>query len=123
MKTSLRFCLAAGALLLAAVTVRADDLGTVRARMEQRLFKLDALKSNGAIGENNRGFVEVREDRDDAGNLCAEENRDREAVYAEIAKRNGTSTDQVGRLRAKKIAESSATGVWLQREDGSWHKK
>lgn len=118
-----RFLLAAGLLALVAVPVRAEDLGAVRARMEQRLSKLDALKTSGAIGENNRGLVEVRGADGQAATICSEENRDRETVYADIARRNQTTAEQVGRLRAKKIAESSAPGVWLQKEDGSWYRK
>lgn len=111
------------ALFFSASASRAEDLGTVRARMSARLSKLDPLKAGGAIGENNRGFVEVRAAKGDAAQVVAEENRDRETVYAQIAQSNGTSAGQVGRLRAKKIAENSAAGVWLQHDDGSWHKK
>jgi uncharacterized protein len=102
---------------------RAEDLGAVKARIAQRLSKLDELKAKGALGENNRGLVEVREGSGDAASVAAEENRDRETVYAAIAKQAGTSPDQVGHARAKKIAESSAAGVWLQHEDGTWYKK
>lgn len=58
-----------------------------------------------------------------AGEVMAAENGDRETVYAALAKQTGTSAEQVGRARAKQIAAASAAGVWLQREDGTWHKK
>ena len=103
--------------------VRAEDLGAVKARMNQRLSKIDQLKSSGAIGENNRGFAEVRGGGGDAADVVAAENRDRETVYAAIAKQTGSSAEQVGRARARQIAAASAPGVWLQREDGNWYKK
>ncbi|MBX3751280.1 MAG: DUF1318 domain-containing protein [Opitutaceae bacterium] len=122
MKTSLfRLTLLLVALVLAPIVTRAEDLGAVRARMEQRLPQIDALKSSGALGENNRGFLEARSG--DGGSVAAAENRDREVVYAELAKRTGASTDSVGRARAKQIAANSAPGVWLQRESGEWYQK
>lgn len=119
-----RLCLVAGALFLATAAVRAQDLGAVRARMEQRLSRVDALKARGALGENNRGFLEVRGGRDEeAAALAAEENRDRETVYAAIAKQTGSTPAAVGAARAKQIAANSAAGVWLQRENGEWYRK
>ena len=111
------------AIALPSATVHAQDLGAVKARMSQRLRQLDELKSKGAIGENNRGFVEARAADPAAGSVISSENSDREAVYAALAKQTGTSADQVGRARAKQIASGSAAGVWVQKEDGTWQKK
>ena len=120
----LRLCLVVSAFLsTVAITRAAEDLGAVKARIGQRLSKLDSLKASGAIGENNRGLVEVRGGSGDAASVVADENRDREVVYAAIAKQTGASPDGVGRARAKQIAANSAAGVWLQHEDGSWYKK
>lgn len=127
MKTSLlrllAVVLALGLSAAVVTTARAEDLGAVKARMNQRLSQVDQLKASGAIGENNRGFLEVREGGGEAGNVVSAENRDREAVYAAIAKQTGSTAEQVGRARARQIAANSAAGVWLQREDGSWYKK
>lgn len=111
------------ALGLPATVAHAQDLGAVKARMAQRLPQLDQLKAKGAIGENNRGLVEARGADAAAGPVISSENSDRETVYAALAKQTGSSADQVGRARAKQIAASSAAGVWVQKEDGSWHKK
>jgi len=126
MKTSrLRFLFMVAALMLGAGTIeiRADDLGAVKARMTQRLSTLDRLKASGVIGENNRGLLELRGGDADAGDAVAAENRDRNMVYAAIAKQTGTSADQVARARARQIAAGSARGVWLQKDDGSWYRK
>ena len=106
-----------------AVTVHAEDLGAVKARMEQRLAKVVQLQASGALGETNRGLVEVRAAGGDAGEVAAAENRDRGTVYAAIAKQQGVDADSVGRARAKKIAATSPAGTWLQHDDGSWFKK
>jgi uncharacterized protein len=106
------------------VAVRAQDLAAVRQRMEQRLPALDALRQQGAIGENNRGYTEVREAAGDASRVSQEENRDREVVYTAIARQQaGVTAEQVGRARARQIAQNSAPGVWPQRESGEWYRK
>lgn len=120
--TFIRPALVVIALLVAPTVSRAEDLGAVRARMEQRLSKIDALKSSGALGENNRGFLEARTSGE-ANGVASDENRDRGAVYGELAKRTGASAESVGHARAKQIAANSAAGVWLQREDGQWYQK
>ena len=101
-----------------------QSAGELRSRMAARLSAIDDLKAKGAIGENNRGMVEVRDAAaSTASAVVADENRDREAVYAIIAKETGASPDSVGRARAKQIAGNSRSGVWVQDESGAWKKK
>ena len=120
----LSFCLLAILTVLSAgVTLRAQELAAEKSRMESRLPKIDELKAKGAIGENNRGLLEVRGQDGEAAAVDSAENRDREAVYAGLAKKAGSTADQVGRARAKDIAGKSARGVWLQKDDGTWYKK
>lgn len=111
------------ALMLTAIVAPAQDLGAVRARMAQRLPQIDALKAAGAIGEDNKGYVAVREAKDNASQVVSAENADRRVVYDSIAKQTGSSAEVVGRQRAQRIAAQSAPGVWLQREDGNWYRK
>jgi uncharacterized protein YdbL (DUF1318 family) len=120
--TLIRICSLFCTLFLAAPFLQAEDIGAVRARMVERLPQIDSLKASGALGESNRGFLEIR-DGNSGTAVAAEENRDREVVYAELARRTGTSADAVGRARAKQIANASASGVWLQRENGEWYRK
>ena len=117
-----RLLLIAGLFTLAAAA-RAEDLGAVKGRMAQRLAQLDQFKAQGAIGENNRGLVELRAAGPAAGDVVAGENRDREIVYVALAKQTGSSPETVGRARAKQIEAGSAAGVWLQNESGEWYKK
>lgn len=102
----------------------AESAGEIRRRMEQRLPAIDRLKTAEAVGENNRGLLEVRGSGDaEAAAVVAEENRDREAVYALIAKETGANAESVGRARARQIAANSRPGVWVQDERGQWKKK
>ena len=108
---------------LFACTLQAQDRDAIKRRMDQRLPALDALRAQGAIGENNRGFTEVRQNTGNAASVSAAENSDRAAVYAAIAATTGTTADNVGRQRAQQIAKSSGPGIWIQAENGSWYKK
>jgi uncharacterized protein YdbL (DUF1318 family) len=109
------------ALCLLTITAFAESAADIRHRMEQRLPQIDTLKSQEIVGENNRGFLEDR--KAGAGSTVSDENRDREAVYALIAKETGASAEAVGRARAKQIAANSRGGVWVQDESGAWKKK
>lgn len=102
----------------------AETATDIRRRMEQRLPQIDALKSQEVIGETNRGLLEERKSGvANAASVVTDENRDREAVYAFIAKETGSTADAVSRARAKQIAATSRGGVWVQDEAGRWIKK
>jgi uncharacterized protein YdbL (DUF1318 family) len=122
MKTRLlAYCIG---LCLLALTAMAQNAGEIRRRMEQRLPQIDALKAKEAVGENNRGLLEARGSGGAAAaQVVADENRDREAVYALIARDTGATPDSVGRARAKQIAANSRSGVWLQDDSGRWYRK
>jgi uncharacterized protein YdbL (DUF1318 family) len=120
---TLRLLFVCLALLGTAATMQAEDLGSIRARMEQRLSQIDALKAKGALGENNRGFLEVRAAAPGADAVALAENNDRTTVYTAVAQKTGATADTVGRARAGKIAAISPAGVWLQHETGGWYKK
>jgi uncharacterized protein YdbL (DUF1318 family) len=132
MKTSLGFRFLFTALIaLAAVgpaQAQAPDgripLSVLRQFQAKRLPALDALKIRGVVGENNRGFVEIRGNGgDDAANLVADENHDRGVVYALFARKYNMAPEQVGLRRARKIAGESKPGIWLQAPDGTWYQK
>ncbi len=64
--------------------------------MRERNPQIDAYRAKGCYGENNRGYLELRDcdaigdadARNAAQKLMADENKDRKALYAEIAKLN-----------------------------------
>ena len=101
----------------------AENAAAIQQRMAQRLPTIDDLKAKQVIGENNRGYVEVRQTAPGADSVVSDENHDREAVYVLIAQKTNAASDAVGRARAKQIAANSSGGVWLQDESGRWYKK
>ena len=107
----------------AASSAWAQDAAGAKARMRERVAQLDRLKLAEAIGESNRGYVEVRKPEGDAAAVAEAENKDRGVVFADTAARTGSTADAVGRAFAKQVIAASARGVWVQRDDGSWQKK
>jgi uncharacterized protein YdbL (DUF1318 family) len=114
---ALATCLAVSPALFAA------DAAQAKAQMRERVASIDQLKLAEAVGETNRGFLEVRKPEGNAASVVEAENRDRAIVFAETAARTGSTADVVGRSFARQIAAASAPGVWLQRDDGTWYKK
>ena len=91
--------------------------------MKERLPKIVDLKAKGLIGENNKGYLECLKGKKDGKAIVDAENADRKKVYAHIAKKQGTTIEVVGKLRAKKIAEKAKAGQWIQGADGKWGQK
>jgi uncharacterized protein len=126
MKTVLRILLVCGLLLplLGVAPAKADGMADAKQRIHARQGALAALKDRGVLGENNRGFVEARGalSAEDSKSMAAE-NSDRAILYASVASQSGGTADAAGRARAKRIAEHSKPGVWLQDESGRWFRK
>ena len=103
----------------------ADDAATIKKNMADRKPKIEALKKAGTIGENKSGYLEAMKDaklEDADKKLVEDENKDRKTVYAAIAKKEGSTVDKVGELRAKQIRSKAKEGEYIQEEDGKWVK-
>jgi uncharacterized protein YdbL (DUF1318 family) len=99
----------------------ADD---IKARMQDRLPTIVQMKSEGIIGENNKGYLEfVPGAAQKNESTITAENNDRKAVYSAIAGQQKTTPELVGERRAIQIAEKAAPGEWLQDQSGKWYKK
>lgn len=122
-RTFLSFLAVVVALFAGVSAAQAQDATGAKARMRERVATLDQLKIAEALGENNRGFVEVRKPDGNASAVADAENKDRSVVFSDAASRTGSSADAVGRAFAKQVIAASAPGVWVQRDDGSWQKK
>ncbi len=109
--------------LVFTASAAAGPADEAKARMRERVSAIDALKRDGAVGENNRGHLEVRQPTGDAAEIVAAENADRQVVFADTAAGRGGSAEAVGRIFARQIAAASAPGIWLQRESGEWYRK
>lgn len=76
--------------------------------MRARNAQVEQYRSQGCFGENNRGYLELREcdaltdanARNEAQKLMADENKDRKALYAEIARLNQEDGVSVGTVES-----------------------
>ncbi len=73
----------------------------IATRMRDRNAAVDALKKSGCAGESNRGYLELRDCADladdakknEAQKVIADDNKDRKALYKEIARLNSEDQD------------------------------
>lgn len=97
---------------------------------------IEEFKRDGAVGENNRGFLEVRssdklqqepEYRKLVEQKVAEENRDRSIIMQRIIEVNHNMTEadlpKVREIFAQMNRDGSRPGDWVQLADGKWVKK
>ena len=114
------------------ITIRTPAIQAIQARMEQRFNAiLRRGFDSGALGFTGDGLITVR----DAGKLelkdrvamnaaVADDNRDRKAVYREVAVANG-HPEWEGQIRdvfARQWIESARPGWWYQ-SGGAWKQK
>ena len=112
------------ATVLSAPVFAQDTEDAIKIRMLDRVSQVDALKSAGVVGENNKGFLEQRGALKPAQTAVMNaENADRRALYNILAERLHITVAAVGSERATNLRDKSAAGVWLQAPDGSWYKK
>jgi uncharacterized protein YdbL (DUF1318 family) len=84
-------------------------------------------------GTSNNGLVEAIDtaalsvlERSVANNLIDEENKDRAALYSEIANANKLGPEAVSQIKkifANSWREKAQSGWWVQDDNGSWTKK
>jgi len=101
--------------------------------IKQRAGAIKPFMDRGNIGIGQDGLLTIRttdglnlKERAEAQQLVEAENRDREALYAEIAKANGIPKENVPRIKtifAKSWIEQAQSGWWIQDGSGSWRRK
>jgi uncharacterized protein YdbL (DUF1318 family) len=115
------------------ITIRTPAIQAIQDRMAERFQNsLQAHFDSGALGFGNDGLVVVRDatriglkDRVNVNQWVADDNRDRKAVYREIAVANG-HPEWEGQIRetfARQWVASAHKGWWYQAGDGSWKQR
>ncbi len=108
----------------------------IRALKESIKTRSESVKpfmDRGNVGLDRQGLLVVRtteglnlKERAEAQQLVEAENRDREALYAEIAKANNFPKERVAdikRIFAKSWIEQAKSGWWIQDAQGNWRRK
>ncbi|MDP2654009.1 MAG: DUF1318 domain-containing protein [Candidatus Omnitrophota bacterium] len=92
----------------------------------ERFEQLRALKDQGAIGENNRGYVETLADDAEAKRVASAENKDRRLIYEAIVAQNNLAASELATVE-KTFAQvqrgKADAGHKVQDASGNWATK
>jgi uncharacterized protein YdbL (DUF1318 family) len=114
------------------INIQSPAIQTIRASMEARFPQLQPYFDNGGVGMTNGGLIEVRDlnavalrDRQAVKTLVADENRDRSALYVEIARANGHPewAADIRKTFAERWIANAPAGWWYQDGSGQWKRK
>jgi len=115
------------------VRVQTATTEAIRGRMQQRFQgSLGTLFDSGAVGFTKDGLVAVRDasklplnQRAEVNASVADENRDRSALYREVANANGHPEweAQIRATFAKGWIERARSGWYYQDPSGAWKQK
>lgn len=100
----------------------------IAASMKKRFPQVAAIKKTGAVGESNRGMLELvkpdlisdTEKKNEVQRILAAENKDRKALYQEIARLNSDQKMTVGaveKVYAAKRIQRAQSGDLIQVPD------
>ncbi len=115
------------------ILIQTSATEAIRGRMHSRFSgALGDLFDSGAVGFTNDGMVAMRDAakvplslRAQANVAVADENRDRAALYREVASANGHPEweSQIRATFAKSWIEKARAGWYYQNAAGAWQKK
>lgn len=113
--------------------ISSPEIRALTASMSGRFGQLQKYFDSGVVGMTQTGLVEVRDanaaplpERAVVARLVAEDNRDREALYTEIAKANGHPewAADIRKTFARRWVERGARAGWYyQNASGAWTRK
>lgn len=113
------------------LNINSAAISAIQKKMKKRHNSLKPYFDNGAIGLTQKGLVASHnskvvalKDRNKLKGLIAAENKDRQALYAEIARANGHPEWQ-GEIQAtfaRRWVNKAAKGWWYQ-SGGKWQRK
>ena len=114
------------------IDVQSPAIQNITAAMGQRHGSLAPYYASGAVGMTRDGQILVRDlnavplrDRSRIQQLVADENRDRAALYAEIARANGHPEweSDIRATFARRWVANAPAGWWFEDAQGAWQKK
>jgi uncharacterized protein YdbL (DUF1318 family) len=115
------------------IRIQTSTTEAIRGRMQQRFQgALGTLLDSGAVGFTSDGMVAVRDaakvplsERAQANATVADENRDRAALYSEVANANNHPEwePQIRATFAKGWIDKARAGWYYQNSAGAWQRK
>jgi uncharacterized protein YdbL (DUF1318 family) len=115
------------------INVSNPAIRALRESIKRRSDSIKPYMDGGNVGINRDGLLTVRsteglslKERAEVQQLVDAENRDRESLYAEIAKANDIARESVPKIKAifaRSWIEQARSGWWIQDAQGNWKKK
>lgn len=128
----LNFVIPAAYAQQANLDISTPAISKLESSMAARHRQLSPFYDSGAVGMDNNGLISLRDpkkvsirDRNRVNQLIAAENRDRNALYTEIAKANGHpewERDIRGTFARRWVA-NAPKGWYYQDSSGGWQQK
>tara|TARA_B100001769_G_scaffold30820_1_gene20213 strand:+ start:188 stop:469 length:282 start_codon:yes stop_codon:yes gene_type:complete len=93
--------------------------------MKERLPEVIKAKGEGTVGEGVDGLLHIRAEEPSAEleKMVASENKDREALFANLAKKTKGSTAEAAKIFAKAMIGKGKKGHWFRSSKGTWKQK
>lgn len=114
------------------IKINTPLINQLRASLKRRQPKIQPHLNSGALGLDRDALVSIRKldavplkARNTVKKLVADENRDRNALYKEIARANGHPEweKNIRETFARVWVEESGSGVWYRDANGKWRQK
>ncbi len=115
------------------INVSNPAIRSLKDSIKQRSESLKSYMDRGNVGITRDGLLTVRateglslKERAEVQQLVDAENRDREALYVEIAKANNIARESVPKIKAifaKSWVDQARPGWYIQDAQGNWRKK
>lgn len=114
------------------LNISTPGIERLKSMMTGRHRQLSPFYDSGAVGMENNGLISIRnesavplKDRNTVKKLVADENRDRNDMYTEIARANGHPEweDQIRDTFARRWVANAPRGWWYVGAGGGWQQK
>ncbi|MGH7832651.1 MAG: YdbL family protein [Candidatus Binatia bacterium] len=115
------------------INVSNPAIRSLKESIRARSGSLKPYMDKGNVGINQEGLLTVRtteglslKERAEVQQLVDAENRDRESLYAEIAKANNFPRDkipEIKRIFARSWTDQARPGWYIQDSQGNWRRK
>lgn len=114
------------------INISTPAINKATAMMQARHQALSPYYDSGAVGMENNGLITIKDDkliplkdRNKVKGLVADENRDRNMLYTELARANGHPEweNEIRKTFARRWIANAPRGWWYKDASGRWQQK
>ena len=115
------------------INISNPAIRALKESIRKRSGSIKPFMDRGNVGITREGLLTVRateglslKERAEVQQLVEAENRDREALYQEIAKANNFPPGSVAKIKnifARSWVDQAQSGWWIQDDQGNWKRK